>query len=141
MVTGRPSKYLPPLIEKAHNYLTEYENLGEVYPSIAGLAVYLGIRRETVWAWANDSEKEEFSNIVSDLLARQESNLTNKGLSGQHNSSICKLLLSKHGYHDKSELFGKDGEPLIPKHTDEEAARRIAYLWSQALGDKDASDT
>jgi hypothetical protein len=44
----------------------------------------------------------------------QEQRLLNKGLDSGYNSTIAKLVLSKHGYRDSQELTGKDGKDLLP---------------------------
>ena len=111
---GRPSDYNEETVPKAIKYCQEYESLGEVIPSIAGLAIYLDITRETVRVWAKEENKKDFSVIVAQILATQEKKLVNSGLKDDFNSSITKLLLTKHGYSDRQELTGKDGESLIP---------------------------
>jgi hypothetical protein len=40
-----------------------------------------------------------------------------KGLSGDFNSAIAKLVLGKHGYHDRVESTGADGGPIQNKWT------------------------
>lgn len=107
---GRPSE-LAQSLEKAKAYLLgDYENLGDVVPSIAGLACYLAVSRSSVYDWAKQSN--EFSYIVEGILALQENRLINKGLQGEFNATIAKLMLTKHGYSDKQELTGKDGGAL-----------------------------
>ena len=51
-----------------------------------------------------EAENKEFSDILADIKAKQESVLINKGLSGDFNSAITKLVLGKHGYHDKQDM-------------------------------------
>ena len=102
---GRPTKYTPELLEECHRYLTDYNTL----PSIAGLAVRLGIARETLQAWARDNDKEEFSHIYTQLLAKQEDELIRNGLMGHFNASITKMILTKHGYSDKVDATSSDG--------------------------------
>ena len=97
---GRPTKYTNQVIRNAKQYLAKYSETGALIPSIAGLSKYLNIRRETLQVWANESDKVEFSNIVSRLRACQEVDLLQGGLSGDMNPTIAKLVLSKHGYHD-----------------------------------------
>jgi len=122
-VVGRPSKYTPELVAEAKRYLDQYAEEGDMIPSVAGLAVLLGVRRETCHVWAKEEGKEEFSNILGEILAKQERVLINKGLSGEFNSNITKLVLGKHGYHDKTDnthggavgiydLSGKSDEEL-----------------------------
>ena len=107
---GRPTKYSNDTLVLARDYLKNYETHGDQIPSIAGLAVILGIRRETLHAWAKEEGKEAFSNILGAILAKQENVLINKGLTGDFNSAIAKLALGKHGYHEKvdSTLSGGD---------------------------------
>ena len=101
---GRPTKYSPELVEKVQEYIENYEQLNQIVPSIAGLAEYLRIRRETLHVWTHDEDKEEFSNMLGELLAKQERLLINKGLASEFNSNITKLMLAKHGYSARQEI-------------------------------------
>jgi hypothetical protein len=110
---GRPPKWQD-AIDPAWEYVDgQFVNEGDLIPSVAGLAVYVGCARETVHAWAR--EHEEFSHILSKMLAKQEKLLAANGLSGEYNAAITKLLLSKHGYSEKTEtaLTGVDGGPIL----------------------------
>jgi len=111
---GRPTKYNDQTIPKTQFYLDNFEALGDKIPSIAGLADHLEVTRETVHDWLLQEEKAEFSYNVKRILQRQEKVLANKGLDGEFNSSITKLLLTKHGYSDKVEgtLGGPGGAPI-----------------------------
>ena len=131
---GRPSVYGADIIDKSVEYLNRFEEKGDVYPSLAGLALHIGVTRKTVHVWMQDENKPEFCYIAESILAKQEHSLTNNGLTGKFNSSITKLLLSKHGYSDKSEITGGDGKPLIPDSNIDtlEMARRIAYELQKA---------
>ncbi len=80
-----------------------YERVLKVkLPSIEGLAVFLNVARETIYDWK--SKYEVFSDIIEELLALQANRLLDGGISGAYNSTIAKLILSKHGYHDKQEI-------------------------------------
>jgi hypothetical protein len=111
MPGGRPTVYSDNMLEMARGYLTSFKDMGDVVPSIAGLACVLGITRETCRAWGNDPEKVEFSVILNELAQRQERELLNNGLAGNFNAPITKMMLSKHGYSDKVEqdLTSSDG--------------------------------
>ena len=135
---GRPSKYNAETIPKTRRYIEQYQELGDAIPSIAGLAVELGVARETIHVWSHEEGKEDFSNMLQELLATQERVLMSKGLTSEFNSNITKLVLGKHGYHDKQEHTGVDGKDLIPTSRPDEIARDIAFLLAQGL--KDASD-
>ena len=113
MGAGRPSLYSPELLEKAREYVdnppqadrTESGTFkdGEVLHSVVGLALHLGISRETVYDWSSHDDKPEFSDIVKRVNQLQEQALVSHGLAGTYNPTIAKLLLGKHGYSDKVE--------------------------------------
>lgn len=112
------------LIEKAQGYLSTCEDTihhtdkgGISYvevnlPSIAGLAKYLGIHRDTVYDWCKDTKEEDgtvnplkttFSDIVKEVEQEQEIRLVNKGLGGLYTSKALGAMLSKHGIVEKTE--------------------------------------
>ena len=100
---GRPTDYSEEILEKTKFYLANYKSLGDIIPSIAGLACYVKIGRQTIYNWGKDDDKKEFLYILEELLAKQESTLLNGGLSGDLNSTITKLVLTKHDYSDRSD--------------------------------------
>lgn len=127
---GRPLTYSKAIISKAKEYINncedeEYERIktngtaSTTYelklkvklPTIEGMALYLGVRRETLYDWEN--KYEEFSNIIDKLRQKQADTLISKGLSGDYNPTIAKVLLTKHGYREGVEQTGKDGENLL----------------------------
>ena len=127
---GRPTEYKPAILKKAKEYLekcvdeeedlvksqgdksTSYEHRVKVkLPSIEGLARYLGIARSAIYNWAD--EHAEFKDILEQILAEQAERLVNMGLSGDYNPTIAKLILTKHGYTDKTETdVTSGGKPL-----------------------------
>jgi len=113
---GRPSK-LAESIEKAKEYLMGgYEAVGDVVPSVAGLACYLGISRSTAQEYAKDNA--EFSGTLEAIKTLQENKLINKGLVGDFNPTITKLMLANHGYSDKAEIDNKSSDgSMTPKPT------------------------
>jgi hypothetical protein len=109
---GRPPKWQD-AVDPAWDYVNGgFQAEGDVFPSVAGLAVSLSCARETIHAWAR--EHEDFSHIVKALMAKQEKMLSNGGILGEYNASITKLILTKHGYSEKTEtaITGPDGGPL-----------------------------
>ncbi len=102
-MAGRPTIYTDELLIKAEEYLTDFQSQEEVTPTVAGLSLYIGISRDTVYDWSSQPEKAEFSDIVSRLMAKQELLLVSNGLKGDFNASITKLALTKHNYSDKTE--------------------------------------
>ncbi len=132
MPAGRPTDYMPEILEKAQGYLdlcedeeiqivkqSNSEKGYEMYdnrlkvklPSIEGLARHLNIARSTLYLW--EKEHKEFSDILEDIKSEQAERLINNGLSGDYNSTISKLILTKHGYSDKIEQdVTSGGEPM-----------------------------
>lgn len=98
---ARPTKYNETIIKKAKAYLNDYEKEGDVIPSIVGLALVLELHRDTIHDWAKDEKKKEFSDILEQINQKQQQVLIQKGLTGDFNSNITKLVLGKHGFHDK----------------------------------------
>lgn len=98
-------------------------------PSIEGLAFFMGINKTTVYEW--ESTYEEFSNVIDKLRQKQASELINKGLSGDYNPTIAKVLLTKHGYREGVEQTGKDGKDLIPEALSEEEKEKLNLLLNK----------
>lgn len=100
----RPTKLTPKLIEQARKHVDEFNNtVATLLPTIEGLALELGINRDTIYEW--EKENTEFSDIVSDLRAKQAQKLIQNSITGRYNASIAKLILSgKHNYVEKSEV-------------------------------------
>lgn len=86
-----------------------FERLVKVkLPTIEGLALYLGTSRSILYEW-RDSDKE-FSDIIDTLQQKQADMLISNGLSGDYNPTIAKVLLTKHGYREGTELTGEGGK-------------------------------
>lgn len=115
MTVGRPTEYTPEVLEKAQELLSEALAARDDHekvvtpPNMAQLAGRLGVSRKTIYNWANSHE--EFLHIVEQILAIQEDMLLDRGLVGQYNASIAKLMLTKHGYTDKQDITS-DGKAL-----------------------------
>ena len=129
---GRPTIYDEHIIKRTKAYLdlcedtTEQETIGvsakgtELFknkvkvslPTIEGLAYFLGISRDTIYDWCK--EHKEFSYIIEDLRAKQAQELINKGLSGDYNPTIAKVLLTKHGYREGIDQTTNDKDLPTP---------------------------
>jgi len=118
---SRPTKYSDDIIKKSLDYLENYSNYGDLIPQIAGLALHLGVRRETLHQWAKEENKAQFSNIFEAVKGKQEKTLINGSLGGEFNPAISKMLLTKHGYSDKQEVSAdvtsKGDKIQLPMHT------------------------
>lgn len=103
--TGRPSAYdEEKTIFMAEDYLENYKDNNELIPSIAGLAMHLGVSRSTVNLWATQPDKSRFSDTLEQIKAKQELLLLNGGLGGVFNPAITKLALANHGYKEKQDI-------------------------------------
>lgn len=112
---GRPTKYSKEVLEQTEQYLRDYfnEELEEVVPSIEGLAAYLSVSRSSLYEWKK--QDKEFSHILEDILSIQARESLNKGLKGEWNSTIVKLLLGKHGYSEKTHNINDNFESDMPE--------------------------
>jgi len=115
-MAGRPTKYTDELVTKAWDYLENYTINGSVIPTHEELAEVLEIHRDTLYDWAKDEEKV-FSDILARCNAIQARMVINKSLSGDYNATIAKLLLGKHGYHDKQDV-AQSGSLKVTTFTD-----------------------
>lgn len=109
---GRPTKLTDDLVNKALEYIVQAVDTiqatdnGKVIPkvnlpTIEGLSNYLNVNRDTLYEW--EKEDERFSDILTRVRNNQAERLINNGLAGTYNPVISKLLLSKHGYVERSE--------------------------------------
>ena len=104
MTAGRPTDYNKSILEKSNNYIENYKDHNDMIPSVEGLVRVLGIARSTAYRWADEEGKEEFKDILENLNAAQARTLINKGLSGEFNANITKLVLGKHGFSEKQSI-------------------------------------
>jgi hypothetical protein len=135
-MAGRPTEYSEEMAAEAWNYITmctdtlsKDNRLTVNLPSIEGLAMHLEVSRSTVYLW--QKEHPQFSDILEVLLQKQAQALLNNGLSGSYNSTIAKLILTKHGYSDKTEVDQKTvvkDERIDPTSLTEDELRILAEI-------------
>jgi DNA-packaging protein gp3 len=118
---GRPTKYRGwRTLKQVRVYINSCEDEFEDFkngrrlvrckiPTIKGLALHLGVNKDTVQAWKHDHG--EFSVLIERLLCKQCAALIHNGLVGYYNPVIAKALLAKHGYREGIE--GKSGRGVI----------------------------
>lgn len=110
---ARSSELTDEIIQEAKNYAINFADHGHAIPSVVGLCSVINRSRSTIYRWA-EIEGGGFRDILDEINERQELELLNKGLRDDFNSNITKLVLGKHGYHDKSDstLSGPGGKPV-----------------------------
>jgi hypothetical protein len=111
MKRGRPSVYGKKIVKKAEEYFIDGWKEFEQVPTVAGLALYIGITRDTVYDWIEDDTQKDFSYIVKCILALQERNLASGGLNKTFSPQIAALMLAKHGYRTTSDITS-GGKPI-----------------------------
>ncbi|WP_372857639.1 terminase small subunit [Pseudoalteromonas sp.] len=99
MAAGRPTDYKDELLTTAKEYI---DSCPDIVPSVVGLCLHIGIAKSTAYRWA-DEGKEEFKDILELVNNQQERRLLSGGLTNDFNSAITKMMLTKHGYTDKTE--------------------------------------
>lgn len=116
---ARPTEYSEELAEAAWDYaIGGWEKEGHAFPSVVGLCKVINRSRSVIYEWAKDPEKE-FMDILSHINENQELVAWDRGLNNTYNASLVKLLLGKHGYHDKQDNThsGPDGAPIKTEST------------------------
>lgn len=131
MPAGRPTKYEERFIDSVDEYLKanqdeEFEfhktrgNTSDSYekkikvrlPTIEGFALFLGVDKSTLYEWGE--KYDQFSYALEKIITEQKKRLLEKGLSGDYNSTIAKLILSSnHGMSDKTDVTS-GGEKITP---------------------------
>lgn len=109
----RPVTFTDELQQKAWEYVDNYAEHGHAFPSVVGLCDIIKRAKSTIYDWA-DRDDNQFSDILEAIKEKQELVTFNKSMIGEYNPTIAKLLLGKHGYHDKQDqqLTGADGGPV-----------------------------
>jgi hypothetical protein len=113
MAFGRPSEYdatKHPSGVAAYIALCKQQNY---LPTLEGLAVHLGVSRQTLYDWGTpggERYQPDFSDILEQLMAAQ---LVQNGLVNNYNPIITKLMLTTHSYRDKQEVdHTTNGKPI-----------------------------
>ena len=109
---GRPTDYSDKIVKKAKDYVANYQNYGDVTPTVVGLCKILNRSKSTLYKWKDEDGKQDFSDILDSLKELQEHSLVNKGLTSDFNVALVKMMLCKHGYGENKDqtLTVKQGE-------------------------------
>jgi hypothetical protein len=103
---GRPTKYDPKMVDQINEYLRGAIPENMKIPTIEGIALKLGISRETLYQWAK--EYPEFSDTIEKTKTLQKEYLQEIGIFGgkEINATIVALLLKVN--HDMVEKTATD---------------------------------
>lgn len=111
---GRPTDYRPEMVQEVEEYLSEAVPQNMKIPTIEGIALRLGVTRETVYEWAK--RYPEFSDTIKKQKILQKEYLQEIGIFGgkEINAPIVALLLKVN--HDMVETQKTDitsgGKPI-----------------------------
>ena len=98
---ARPTTWTIEIENAAWDYINGgWEEEEHAFPSVVGLCAVLGRGKSTIYDWASHNDKG-FSDILDKINECQEMVAWNKGLKGEYNANLVKLLLGKHGYSDR----------------------------------------
>jgi hypothetical protein len=110
-MAGRPTDYDKDVIPSVRDYIDNRKSEGRV-PSIEGLGVFLDVNRSTLYEWAK--HHPAFSDILDALQSNQAEMLIDNGLNGKFNATITRMMLTKHGYKDASDITSRD-QPITAR--------------------------
>ena len=100
---GRPREFKPEYIQKAKDYLVNFEKYGDHFPMLSGLADELGCIQETLWEWAEIEGNDEFSEALWQIRNKQKRVLQNKTADGRVNTSLgIRVLAANHKMAEKT---------------------------------------
>jgi len=98
-VIGRPTQYIPEVIyPKIESYMQQCGREQTSLPTIEGLALYLGVHKDTLYEWSE--QHPAFSDALSIIKDKQKQQLIDDGLYGgkEVNSGLAIFLLkANHG--------------------------------------------
>lgn len=100
-VFGRPTKYKPEYCN-LKPYLEHCKKENDL-PSKVGYAAFLSVAEKTIENWGKANP--DFLLSLGVLLTIEKQTLLNKGLRGEYNSTIAKLILSaNHGLREGTDI-------------------------------------
>lgn len=145
MITGAPTKYDISLIDKVDEYLKTTGDKYETFdtgavkdgvpvkitklvvdmPMIEGFSDYIDVCVSTINNW--ELEYPDFLVATNKIRKAQKKVLMNKGVSGEYNPLITRLVLSaNHGMREKSDVTSDDkpiqSNTIIVKRMDKDEA-------------------
>lgn len=91
---GRPTKFIPNIIfPKVEQYLASCSRESTELPTVEGLALKLGITKETIYQWSK--KYPQISDYLKKIADKQKNQLMNDGMYGgkEVNASMAIFLL------------------------------------------------
>ena len=114
---ARPTKLTKAIITKAKEYEQDWRLIdGSPVPTKEGMALHLDVARSTLYVWIEDDTPlgRSFQTSLSGQWLKGRT-LIAHSLDGTFNSTISKMMLSKHDYVEKQQTdVTSDGKALAP---------------------------
>jgi len=104
MAGGRPTTYTPEVVEQAWAYTRGgwEKEFNHAVPSVVGLCIAIKRSKTSIYDWSKE-DGNEFADILKEIHTNQELVVFGRSLTGDYNSTMAKLMLTKHGYSDKQD--------------------------------------
>ena len=100
---GRPTKYNVGMLQSTLEYLENCKADERSLPSVEGLALSLGINKDTVYEW--DKRYPKFSDALKEIKMAQKQRLQENGLTNRFNPTMAIFLLkTNHGMIEKTQV-------------------------------------
>jgi len=129
-VFGRPTKYKPEYCN-LKPYLEHCKKENDL-PSKCGYAAFLSVAEKTIENWGKANP--DFLLSLGVLLTIEKQTLLNKGLRGEYNSTIAKLILSaNHGLREGTDITSGGDKIQREPLSIEQMKARIAAAEAQGL--------
>ena len=103
--TGRPPKWNRRMLGIVRKYAENSNEFGDKVPTVAGLAIQLGVSKFTLFHWAEHTT--ELKQLLERLNTAQENILIQLAGTKQYSDAIAKLLLARHGYVEEQRTLGQ----------------------------------
>lgn len=130
--------------EAVRERLSEYFRIygeADMKPTVAGMAMALGIHRRTLWAIANDQPSggngykmilpEETTNLVKKAYEMLETSMEGYASAGKINPVMAIFMMKNHfGYQDKTEYVLTPNQQQVSDYNAEDISKR--YLTDSA---------
>lgn len=84
-------------------------------PTVPGLSIYLDVARASIYEWRNQDSPlaKEFSDTLERINTVQQYMLVGKGLRGEYNTGIAKMLLNvNHGMVENQRIDEKSEQTV-----------------------------
>ena len=141
--------------EAVHERLAEYFKIygeADLKPTVAGMAMALGINRRTLWAIANDQPSggngykmilpEETTNLVKNAYEMLEMSMEAYANAGKINPVMAIFMMKNHfGYQDKTEYVLTPNQKQESDYDADEISKRYLSDSTTIDSGSDSSDS